>query len=278
MKIRGRGISPGRVTGEALAIDAPFSFVGGADPTTGAILDPSSGVEGQRLVGRIFAFPRGKGSTVGSYVIYGLAKRGVGPAGLVNTAAEGIVAVGAILGEIPMVDRVDTGGILTGDRIILDGDRGTLELPDVKAVPVVSVVLRNRGRILIVRRSDSVGTFRGRWSAISGYLEGREPPRSRAVREVREETGLRRMVFRAAAPPIFARADATLFVVHPFLFEAPSRKVRLDWENVEHRWIRPEELDQFETVPRLKDVVQTVIGPKADRTWTSRRAGKRAPG
>jgi hypothetical protein len=89
---------------------------------------------------------------------------------------------------------------------------------------------------------------------------------------------LRRIVFRAAAPPIFARADATLFVVHPFLFEAPSRKVRLDWENVEHRWIRPEELDQFETVPRLKDVVQTVIGPKADRTWTSRRAGKRAPG
>jgi 8-oxo-dGTP pyrophosphatase MutT (NUDIX family) len=240
MKIRGRGISPGRVTGEALAIDAPFSFVGGADPTTGAILDPSSGVEGQRLVGRIFAFPRGKGSTV--------------------------------------VDRVDTGGIRTGDRIILDGDRGTLELPDVKAVPVVSVVLRNRGRILIVRRSDSVGTFRGRWSAISGYLEGREPPRSRAVREVREETGLRRIVFRAAAPPIFARADATVFVVHPFLFEAPSRKVRLDWENVEHRWIRPEELDQFESVPRLKDVVQAVIGPKAVGTRTSTRAGKRAPG
>jgi 8-oxo-dGTP pyrophosphatase MutT (NUDIX family) len=177
-----------------------------------------------------------------------------------------------------MVDRVDIEGIRTGDRIILDGDRGILELPDVKAVPVVSVVLRNRGRILIVRRSDSVGTFRGRWSAISGYLEGHEPPRSRAVREVREETGLRRIVFRASAPPIFARADAKLFVVHPFLFEAPSRKVRLDWENVEHRWIRPEELDQFESVPRLKDVVQEVIGPKAVRPWTPMTTGKRAPG
>jgi predicted aconitase with swiveling domain/8-oxo-dGTP pyrophosphatase MutT (NUDIX family) len=278
VKIRGRGISPGRVTGEALAIDVPFSFVGGADPTTGAILDPSSGAEGQRIADRIFAFPYGKGSTVGSYVIYGLAKRGVGPAGLVNAAAEGIVAVGAILGEIPMVDRVDTGGVRTGDRVILDGDRGTLELPDVKEVPVVSVVLRNRGRILIVRRSDSVGTFRGKWSAISGHLEGREPPRSRAVREVREETGLRRIVFRAAARPIFARADATLFVVHPFLFEAPNRKVRLDWENVEHRWVRTEELDQFETVPRLKDVVQAVIEAKEVGTRTPRWAGKRAPG
>jgi predicted aconitase with swiveling domain/ADP-ribose pyrophosphatase YjhB (NUDIX family) len=277
MKIRGRGISPGRATAKALAIDVPFSFVGGADPTTGAILDPSTGAEGQQMAGRVFAFPHGKGSTVGSYVIYGLAKRGVGPAGLVNTAAEGIVAVGAILGEIPMVDRVDTGGIRTGDRIFLDGDRGTLELPDVKAVPVVSVVLRNRGRILIVRRSDSVGTFRGRWSAISGYLEGREAPKSRAVREVHEETGLRRIVFRAAAPRIFARTDATLFVVHPFLFDVPVRKVRLDRENVEHRWIRPEELDGFETVPRLKDVVQAVTGPKALIPRTPRRARKRTP-
>lgn len=278
MKMRGRGISPGRATGEALAVDVPFSFVGGADPTTGSILDPSTGAEGQRMAGRIFAFPHGKGSTVGSYVIYGMAKRGVGPAGLVNAAAEGIVAVGAILGEIPMVDQVDTGGIRTGDRVILDGERGTLELPNVKAVPVVSVVLQNRGRILIVRRSDSVTTFQGRWSAISGYLEGRENPKSRAIREVREETGLRRIAFRAADQPLFARADATVFVVHPFLFEAPGRKVRLDWENVEHRWIRPEELDGFETVPRLKDVVQAVLGPKALVRRTPKRAAKQAPG
>ena len=278
MKLRGRGISPGRVAAKALAIDVPFSFVGGADPTTGALLDSSAGVEGQRMAGRIFAFPHGKGSTVGSYVIYGLAKRGVGPAGLVNTAAEGIVAVGAILGEIPMVDHVDTGAIRTGDRIVLDGDRGTLELPGVKAVPVVSVVLRNRGRILIVRRSDSVGTFRGHWSAISGYLEGRETPKSRALREVREETGMRRIVFRAAGSPVFARADATVFVVHPFLFEAPDRKVRLDWENVEHRWIRPEEVDRFETVPRLQDVVQAVIGPKSPVPRSPTRARKRTRG
>jgi 8-oxo-dGTP pyrophosphatase MutT (NUDIX family) len=177
-----------------------------------------------------------------------------------------------------MVDHIDTGAIRTGDRVVLDGDRGTLELPGVKAVPVVTVVLRNRGRILIVRRSDSVGTFRGRWSAISGYLEGSETPKSRALREVREETGMRRIVFRAAGSPVFARADATVFVVHPFLFEAPDRKVRLDWENVEHRWIRPEEVDRFETVPRLQDVVQAVLGPKFPVPRSPTRARKRTRG
>jgi len=260
VKIRGRRIVPGHAAGDVLASPVPFSFVGGADPVAGKILDPSTGVADERLAGRIFAFPHGKGSTVGSYVIYGLAKREVGPAGIVNASAEGIVAVGAILAGIPMVDRIDTAGLRTGDRIVLDGARGTVELPDVRATPVVTAVLRNRGRILIVRRSEKVGSFRGRWSAISGHLEGREDPKARAVQEVREETGLRRLAFRAAGAPILARHDETVYVVHPFLFDVASRRVRLDWENVEHRWVRPgEELDRLQTVPRLKDVVASVL-------------------
>ena len=259
MKIPGRRIVPGLAKGHAVASTVPFSFVGGADPVTGEIQDPSTGVAGERLAGRIFVFPHGKGSTVGSYVIYGLAKRGVGPEGIVNASAEGIVAVGAILAGIPMVDRIDTGGLRTGDRLILDGDRGTVELPDVRATPVVTAVLRNRGRILIVRRSQAVGSFRGHWSAVSGHLEGREDPKSRAVREVREETGLRGLSFRTAGASILARDDSTMYVVHPFLFDVASRRIRVDWENVEHRWVRPEELDRFETVPRLKDVVAAVL-------------------
>src|SRR5213592_4050723 len=136
MKLRGRGIAPGRTEGTALVIRVPFSFVGGADPATGAVLDAATGAANERLGGRIFAFPHGKVSTVGSYVIYGLAKRGAGPAGLVNSSAEGIVAVGAILAGIPMVDRIDTRGLRTGDRLIVDGDRGTVELVGVRAAPV----------------------------------------------------------------------------------------------------------------------------------------------
>lgn len=259
MKIRGRSIVPGRASGHALVTSAPFSFVGGADPETGRVLDPQVGPGDARLAGRIFAFPQGKGSTVGSYVIYGLAKRGVAPAAIVNSATDGIVAVGATLGEIPLVDRVDTACLRTGDRMAVDGDRGTVDLPDVRGVSVVTAIVRHRGRILLVRRGPAVGTFPGRWSAISGHLEGRENPRSRAVREIREETGLRGSRFRAAGPTVLVRDDATIYAVHPFLFDAPTRRVRLDWENVEHRWVQPNELVAFETVPRLSDVVATVL-------------------
>lgn len=263
MRLRARGIVPGRASGTAIASSAVFSFVGGVDPANGSILDEATGIAGERLEGRIFAFPTGKGSTVGSYVLYGLGKRGYGPAAIVNRRADAVVAVGATLAGIPMVDRVDVGGLLTGDRMVVDADRGSVELPDVKAKRVVTAILRNQGRILIVRRSEKVGTFRGRWSAISGHIEGRENPRHRAIAEVREETGLRGIVLRSGGDPVFARDGATMYVVHPFLFDAPSRRVRLDWENVEHRWIRPEELHRFETVPRLTDVVAAILGPPA---------------
>jgi len=263
MRIRARGIVPGRASGQAIASRTPFSFVGGVDPATGSILDDATGVAGERMEGRIFAFPGGKGSTVGSYVVYGLGKRGHGPAAIVNQRADAVVAVGATLAGIPMVDRVDVGGLRTGDRIVVDANRGSIELPDVKGNRVVTAILRNRGHILLVRRSEKVGSFRGRWSAISGHIEGREDPKHRAVVEVREETGLRGIVFRSAGEPVLARDGATMYIVHPFLFEAPSRRVHLDWENVEHRWIRPEELHRFETVPRLTDVVSAVLGPPA---------------
>jgi len=259
MRLPARRIAPGRAEGTALVSAVPFSFVGGADAASGEILDEATGLRGERFGGRVFAFPHGKGSTVGSYAIYGLAKRGLGPGGIINDRAETIVAVGAILGGLPMVDDVDVRGILTGDRIVLDADAGEVVLPDVEAKPVVSVFLRNRGRVLLVRRSERVGSFQGRWSAVSGYLEGGEDPRERAVQEVREETGMKAVTFRAEGRAVVARHGSTAYVVHPFLFDAPRRDVRLDWENVEHRWISPDEIDAFDTVPRLKDVLISAL-------------------
>lgn len=265
MILRGRRIVAGRAEGEALASSVPFSFVGGVDPATGTVLDDDTGCAGQRLAGRVFAFPRGKGSTVGSYAIYGLAKRELGPAAILNARAEAIVAVGAILGGVPMVDGIDVGGILSGDRVVVDADAAEVVLPEITAKPVVSAFLRARGRILLVRRSERVSTFPGRWSVIAGYIEGDEDPKDRARMEIQEETGIRGARLRAEAPAIIARDRGTAFIVHPLLFDAPTTAVRLDWENVEARWIRPDEIDTFDTVPRLKEAMMSLLFPPKAR-------------
>jgi predicted aconitase with swiveling domain len=125
--LKGRTISPGKARGEALVSKSPIGFYGGVDPKTGVVIEKGHELEGLCVKDKILVFPRGKGSTVGSYVIYGLKKNGVAPAAIVNEETETIVATGVILAGIPCVDRVDISGIKTGDRLVVDADNGTVE-------------------------------------------------------------------------------------------------------------------------------------------------------
>jgi predicted aconitase with swiveling domain len=125
--MNGRSISPGKAEGEAMVSSEPIGFYGGIDATTGVVIEKGHELEGQCVKGRVLVFPCGKGSTVGSYVIYGLAKNGVGPAAIVNKETETIVATGAILAGIPTVDGIDIQGITSGELIKVDADAGTVE-------------------------------------------------------------------------------------------------------------------------------------------------------
>ncbi|MDH4207363.1 MAG: DUF126 domain-containing protein [Anaerolineae bacterium] len=122
MKLRGRVIRRGRAQGEALVTRQPLGFFGGVDPETGVFVEPGHELEGQSISGRILVFPTGKGSTVGSYTLYRLYKKGLAPAGIINSQSEAIVAVGAIIAEIPMVDNVDITAIATGDVVYIEDD------------------------------------------------------------------------------------------------------------------------------------------------------------
>ena len=127
MSLQGRSISPGSAEGEAIVSPEPIGFYGGIEIETGVVIEKGHPLEGQCVTGKVLVFPNGKGSTVGSYVINGLARNGVGPCALVNRETETIVATGAILAGVPCVDQIDIGEIKTGDRLRIDADRGTVE-------------------------------------------------------------------------------------------------------------------------------------------------------
>ena len=127
-------------------------------------------------------------------------------------------------------------------------------------VHVVTAFLRNAGEILLLRRSERVGSYRGCWAAVSGYLE--EPDAlAQALREVEEETGIGRSALRlvTAAEPL-AVADLALgreWVVHPFLFDLEVRPPgHLDWEHSAFRWVTPAALAHLPTVPRLATALE----------------------
>ncbi|MFH1055988.1 MAG: DUF126 domain-containing protein [Candidatus Altiarchaeota archaeon] len=126
MELKGRIINKGKAEGEALVTKDPISFYGGVDPKTGIITDKDNELNGQSIKDKILVFPTGKGSTVGPYTIYQLAKLGTAPKAMVNRECETIVAVGAIISDIPCVDKIDITKIKTGDRLRLDGDTITI--------------------------------------------------------------------------------------------------------------------------------------------------------
>jgi len=125
MLLQGRSIAKGTGTGPLLITDTPLSFLGGVDAKTGFVIDEGHPLFGQSVAGKVLVFPYGKGSTVGSYVLYALAKNHVAPAAIINTECETIIATGAIIAEIPTIDRLK--GDLPADGVVtVDGTRGTV--------------------------------------------------------------------------------------------------------------------------------------------------------
>lgn len=124
-------------------------------------------------------------------------------------------------------------------------------------------------RVLILRRSPRVGTYRGSWAGVSGYLEARNPM-AQAYRELREEVGLGRRNVRllAAGEPLPVEDEplGVRWLVHPFLFAlVPGREPVLDWEHTESRWVAPSQLGRFKTVPALREALARVYPAEGDR-------------
>jgi predicted aconitase with swiveling domain len=124
--LRGRVIKAGQARGLALVSPEPIGFFGMVDAESGIVVERGHPLEGKSIAGRVLVFPTGKGSTVGSYSLYRLAKAGLAPVAIINAESEPIIAVGAIISNIPMVDQVDIGQIRTDDPISVDGGQVTV--------------------------------------------------------------------------------------------------------------------------------------------------------
>jgi predicted aconitase with swiveling domain len=128
IELKGRKICAGVASGEALVTTQGISFFGGVDPANGIVTEKGHELEGKSVSGKILVFPQGKGSTVGSYALYRMKKQGTAPLALINKECETIVAVGAIISEIPCVDKIDIAQIKPGQKVKVDGEKGIVQI------------------------------------------------------------------------------------------------------------------------------------------------------
>jgi uncharacterized protein len=133
--IKCRKIARGHARGSVIISHEPLSFLGGVDPQTGNITDREHELYQQNISGKILVIPSGKGSTVGSYVIFQMAKNKTAPLAIIAMEAEPIIATGAIMASIPMVDQPeeDVLKILKGgDLVEVNANTGTIEILKIK--------------------------------------------------------------------------------------------------------------------------------------------------
>jgi 8-oxo-dGTP diphosphatase len=127
---------------------------------------------------------------------------------------------------------------------------------------VVTCFLESGGEILILRRSGEVGSYRGSWAGVSGYIESTAD--EQALTEIEEETNLRRedveLLKRGEPLAVEDEGLGTRWLVHPYLFRIKDQdKIRIDWEHKEAKWIKPEDIDNYQTVPKLKEALSRVL-------------------
>ncbi|MGN1362326.1 MAG: DUF126 domain-containing protein [Methanobrevibacter sp.] len=124
-----RKIAKGKASGELLVSSEPISFLGGVNPEIGEVIDINHELKGQIIKDKILFIPGGKGSTVGSYVIFQMKKNNTAPKAIICLKAEPIIATGAIMSNIPMVDSPDnTKDLVNGQKVEVNSDEGSIKL------------------------------------------------------------------------------------------------------------------------------------------------------
>ncbi len=131
---------------------------------------------------------------------------------------------------------------------------------------VVSCILVKEGKILLLQRSQEVGTYKGLWGGITGFVEPDETPLQTAIKEIYEETKISEhdIVLKQRLDPISFtdeyKGQQYDWFVHPFIFLLiTEKKIQLDWEHVGYQWINPGDIERLHTVPRLKEIVEKVF-------------------
>jgi len=125
---------------------------------------------------------------------------------------------------------------------------------------IVTSFLKNDDKILILKRSDMVKSMKGLWAGVSGIIEKDEKPLMRAKIEIFEEVGLEEIHIKLLKESEQIKVESPQYRNHkweifPFLFEAKNTDIKLNWENSEYKWIKVEEIKEFETVPNLEQIL-----------------------
>jgi len=119
------------VEAEALVCDDNFSARYDVNRRTGVFSRESHALYGVSLVGKVCVFNTAKGGVATAWALLDMKRRGIAPAALLFRTTNPIMVQGAVLAEIPIMDRLEPdplAAIKTGDRVRVQAHAGIVEV------------------------------------------------------------------------------------------------------------------------------------------------------
>ncbi len=141
---------------------------------------------------------------------------------------------------------------------------GRIDYSESDTAPVITVFLKYKDKILLLKRSKNVRAYKNKWSTVVGYLDELKPLKLKALEELQEELGIdKNIILSIKTGESYEFTDGRInktWIKHPLLVELKEEpKIRLDWEHTEYKWIIPEELEDFDIIPNLKESFKRII-------------------
>lgn len=141
---------------------------------------------------------------------------------------------------------------------------GRIDYSNSDKAPVITVFVRYKDKILLLKRSDKVRTYQGKWNTIAGYLDEVKPIKEKVLEELREEIGIHENniinIKYFDAYEIDDKKINKIWIVHPVLVEMKEKpEIKLDWEHTEYKWISPDEIRDYDTVIDLYRTLKMVL-------------------
>ena len=147
---------------------------------------------------------------------------------------------------------------------------GRINYSDSNEAPVVTIFVKYKNEILLLKRSDKVRTYRGKWNTIAGYLDEVKPLKEKVLEELREEIGvIEKNILNIKYGGSYKLKDKKInkiWIVHPVLVELKDKpEIVLDWEHTEYKWIKPKDLNKYDTVVSLGETLNKVLDENAKK-------------
>lgn len=141
---------------------------------------------------------------------------------------------------------------------------GRIDYSESDTAPVVTIFIKYKNKILLLKRSNKVRAYQNKWNTVAGYLDELKPIRDKALEEIKEELGIdKNNVSKIYFGEPYRFTDnevAKTWIVHPILVELKNKpEIKLNWEHTEYKWIEPEKIKFFDIVPKLKESLKRIL-------------------